>query len=216
MKFNKAIITSEKSHFKDGMNGKNQNSFKIPPISTVIGTLKNIYGQGIKDFIFGYTFEYETVFKDAATIYKEINPNARSLTYSKRFITDICFIEYLVNPILTVYTNIDIKPIITDVLNLGKTDCLAKADFSKEKVEIINKKAIGYNQWTPVNIGNGIIKRINLETKYNSKKGYYDYYTKQLRLNKEFESNYCVNDSEEGIQLWKYEGIGDIKCYQEK
>lgn len=216
MKFNKVIITSEKAHFKNGTNGKNQNTFKTPPISTVVGILKNVYGQDINNFIFGYTFEYDTVFKDAITIYKEINPNVKSLTCKERFTTDICFIEYLVNPVLTIYSNIDTKPIITDILNLGKTDCLAKADFSKEKVEIISKDTTGYNQWTPINIGNGKIQRINLETRYNPKKGYYDYYTKQLRLNKEFKSNYCITDSKEGIQLWKYEGIGDIKCCQEK
>lgn len=211
MRLNKLTLTSELAHFKNDRNGKNQNTYKSPPLSTIIGILKNIYGEDISDFIFGYTCEYEKKFKDASTIYKEININ--TVSKSKRFELDICFIEYLVNPKITIYTNIDRQPTIQEILNLGKTNCLAKCKFESD---ILNKEAnMGYNQWTPLNVGNGVIEKINKETKYNPIKGYYDYCTMFARLNKEFEAQYTIESTQEGLQLWKYKGVGDIECYQE-
>ncbi|KEH96999.1 CRISPR-associated protein Cas5 [Clostridium botulinum] len=212
MEFKKLVLTSKMAHFKNGINGKNQNTFRVPPISTIVGILKNIYGKDIKDFIFGYTCKYDGIFKDVTTIYKEVNLDISSAK-GDRFQHDIAFIEYLVNPIITVYTNLDTPIKINDILNLGKTNCLAKCKFEKEN--ITNKECIGYNQWTPINTGNGKIKRINKETIYNQNKGYYDYYTELFRLNEEFTAKHILEDQEEGIQLWQYRGVGDIECYQE-
>ncbi|KGM92943.1 hypothetical protein ADU90_15065 [Clostridium botulinum] len=64
MEFKKLVLTSKMAHFKNGINGKNQNTFRVPPISTIVGILKNIYGKDIKDFIFGYTCKYDGIFKD--------------------------------------------------------------------------------------------------------------------------------------------------------
>ena len=207
MNFTKIILTSELAHFKNSINGKNQNTFKSPPVSTIVGILKNIYGEDIQNFIFGYTCEYNGIFTDVANIYKTVSSN-------KKCITDICFIEYLIKPTIRIYTDIESEIILDETLNLGKTNCLAKCRFAE--VEINNEKSIGYNQWTPKNIGHGIIQRINLETKYNKLKGYYDYITALLRHNTQFESQYKINDIQEGIQLWKYENEENIKCYQEK
>lgn len=212
MEFNKLILKSDLAHFKNSMNGKNQNTYEVPPLSTIVGILKNIYGEDVSDFVFGYTCEFHGKFKDVTTIYKEINLNVAPK--SKRFASDICFIEYLVNPIVTIYHNIDKKPVISEILNLGKTNCLAKCDFQSEN--ITEQNSIGYNQWCPISIGHGIIERINKETIYNPKKGYYDYYNDLFRFNTEFESNYTLEEKNEGIQLWKYKGVGDIECYQEK
>ncbi|AYF55421.1 CRISPR-associated protein Cas5 (plasmid) [Clostridium novyi] len=213
MEFSKVILTSTMAHFKYGINGKNQNTFTVPPISTIVGILKNVYGKEIKDFIFGYICRYEDIFKDVITIYKEVNLNI-TLTKGDRFQHDIGFIEYLVNPTITIYTNLDVPIQINDILNLGKTNCLAKCKFEKENITF--KECMGYNQWTPKNIGNGKIKRINKETMYNKNKGYYDYYTELFRLNEEFIAKYMLEDTEEGIQLWQYKGVGDIECYQGK
>jgi len=120
----------------------------------------------------------------------------------------------LVNPIIKIYANIKSNIIINETLNLGKTNCLAKCSFAETSIN--NERSIGYNQWTPKNIGRGIIQRINLETKYNKLKGYYDYITALLRCNTQFESKYKIDDIQEGIQLWKYENEENIKCYQEK
>ncbi|MCD3276685.1 CRISPR-associated protein Cas5 [Clostridium botulinum] len=213
MEFNKLTLTSSMAHFKDGINGKNQNTFRVPPISTIIGILKNIYGKDIKDFIFGYTCKYDGIFKDITTIYKEVNLNVSSAK-GDRFQHDIAFIEYLINPIITIYTNLDVPIQINDILNLGKTNCLAKCRFYEDK-EVVNiKESVGYNQWTPKNMGNGKIKRINKETIYNKNKGYYDYYTDLFRLNEEFTAKYTLQNIEEGIQFWQYKGVGDIECYQ--
>ena len=207
MECTKLTITSYMAHFKNSINGKNQNTFLSPPISTIVGILKNIYGDSVKDFIFGYTCEYKEKFKDVIIIYKEIS---KSVPKSKRFQSDICFIEYLVNPIITIYTDIVEEPIIiSEILNLGKTNCLAKCNF--EKAEILNEVNIGFNQWCPINIGDGIIYRINKETQYNKLKGFYDYYSDTFRFNNKFESQYLVDG--QGVQMWKYEGIGDVKCY---
>lgn len=210
IKLNEIILTADLAHFKNSTNGKNQDTFDNPPPSTIIGMLKNIYGEDIKDFVFGYICEFEDKFKDVATIYKEIK--AEVAPRNKRFKTDICFVEYLVNPKITIYTNINKEPIIDNILNLGKTNCLAKCVFNK--VTIIKDKGVGYNQWTPINIGCGVIKRINKETIYNSTKGFYDYYTTLARFNNEFESDYTIEESNEGIFLWEYKGVGDVRCYQ--
>ncbi|WP_039240906.1 CRISPR-associated protein Cas5 [Clostridium botulinum] len=211
MEFNKLTLTASIAHFKDGINGKNQNTFRVPPISAIVGILKNIYGKDIKDFVFGYTCKYDGIFKDITTVYKEILLGIGE--NKKRFQHDIAFIEYLINPVVIIYTNLNAPIQINDILNLGKTNCLAKCDFDEGKEIINNKESIGYNQWTPKNIGNGKIKRINKETIYNTRKGYYDYYTDLFRLNEEFISKYTIENLEEGIQLWQYKGVGDIECY---
>lgn len=120
---------------------------------------KNIYGEEIDDFILGYVIYHDGTFKDLQTIYKEINPNVKTLTDSDRFQTDVCPIEYLINPKLIIYTNIDKNIEFNEPLCLGKTNCLAKVlSLSEIEVNLIDKKAIGYNQYTDINIGDGMIK----------------------------------------------------------
>lgn len=93
------------------------------------------------------------------------------MTDSDRFQTDVCPIEYLINPKLIIYTNIDKNIEFNEPLCLGKTNCLAKVlSLSEIEVNLIDKKAIGYNQYTDINIGDGMIKRINTLTEYNEKK----------------------------------------------
>lgn len=212
--FNEDIITANLAHFKNDRNGKNQNTYRVPPLSTVVGILKNIYGEDISDFVFGYTCSYDGTFTDVTRVYKEINPRARELTDADRFNKDICFIEYLVNPMIKIYTTIDKEVELTKTLNLGKTNCLAKRSFHKG-VKIKKQNSIGYNQWTDLKTGEGEIKRINKETKYNETKGIYDYYTILARLNDEFESEYTIEETNEGIYLWKYKKVGEIECYQD-
>lgn len=212
MEVNKLILTSTMAHYKNSMNGKNQNTYTIPPLSSIIGTLKNIYGDNINNFIFGYTVDYTRLEKQIETIYKEVNTNVKTLTCSERFTSDICNIEYMINPIITIYHNINSEVRINNTLNLGKTNCLAKCTF--EKSNIIQFQSMGYNQWCPKNVGQGIIQRINKETIYNTKKGVYDYYTELFRRNTEFTAEYTIEDTQEGIQLWNYHGEGKIECYQ--
>lgn len=205
MKFDENILTAPLAHFKSGINGKNQNTFRVAPVSTIVGLIKNIYGEDAEDFIFGYTTKYRTIFKDITTIYKESNKK------DKKGISDICKIEYLVDPEITIYTNINKEIKLNEVLNLGKTNCLAKCVTRKSN--IILQSGIGHNQWTSADIGQGVITRINLETIYNEKKGYYDYITKLCRSNKQFTAKYLIEDKQEGLFLWKYKKEGEIECY---
>lgn len=215
MRFNKIEIIGELAHFKNSMSGKNQNTYPSPPISTVVGILKRIYGEDIDNFVFGYTFECnEERFKDVMKVYKELNANQYTFANSKRFRTDIVFPEYLINPKLTVYTTIDKEMDISNILNLGDTNCLAKCSPSK-KININNQATIGFNQWTDFDTGDGLIRTINKETQYNKRKGWYDQYTMKARFNEDFNCNYAIEDTNEGVFLWKYEGMGDVKCYQE-
>nr|WP_038811155.1 CRISPR-associated protein Cas5 [Clostridioides difficile] len=214
MILNKIEIIGDMAHFKIPMHSKIQRTYEIPPISTVVGILKNIYGEDIDDFILGYVIYHNGTFKDLQTIYKEINPNVKTLTDNDRFQTDVCPIEYLINPKLIIYTNIDKNIEFNEPLCLGKTNCLAKVlSLSEIEVNLIDKKAIGYNQYTDINIGDGMIKRINTLTEYNEKKGYYDIYSSMVRENDEFEyGKYYDEDEQQNIFLWNWKKGGVIKC----
>ncbi|HFL3556486.1 TPA: CRISPR-associated protein Cas5 [Clostridioides difficile] len=214
MILNKIEIIGDIAHFKIPMHSKIQRTYEIPPISTIVGILKNIYGEEIDDFTLGYVIYHNGTFKDLQTIYKEINPNVKTLTDSDRFQTDICPIEYLINPKLIIYTDINKNIEFNEPLCLGKTNCLAKVlSLSEIKVNLIDKEAVGYNQYTDINIGDGMIKRINTLTEYNEKKGYYDIYSSMVRENNEFEYNkYYDEDEKQNIFLWNWKKGGVIKC----
>ncbi|EQK01979.1 TPA: CRISPR-associated protein Cas5 [Clostridioides difficile] len=214
MILNKIEIIGDIAHFKIPMHSKIQRTYEIPPISTIVGILKNIYGEEIDDFTLGYVIYHNGTFKDLQTIYKEINPNVKTLTDSDRFQTDVCPIEYLINPKLIIYTDINKDIEFNEPLCLGKTNCLAKVlSLSEIKVNLIDKEAVGYNQYTDINIGDGMIKRINTLTEYNEKKGYYDIYSSMVRENNEFEYNkYYDEDEKQNIFLWNWKKGGVIKC----
>ncbi|MER0280148.1 CRISPR-associated protein Cas5 [Clostridioides difficile] len=214
MILNKIEIIGDIAHFKIPMHSKIQRTYEIPPISTIVGILKNIYGEEIDDFTLGYVIYHNGTFKDLQTIYKEINPNVKTLTDSDRFQTDVCPIEYLINPKLIIYTDINKNIEFNEPLCLGKTNCLAKVlSLSEIKINLIDKEAVGYNQYTDINIGDGMIKRINTLTEYNEKKGYYDIYSSMVRENNEFEYNkYYDEDEKQNIFLWNWKKGGVIKC----
>lgn len=221
MKMNKIIINSQFAHFKIPYGSKVQCTYKIPPISTVIGILKNIYGNEIDNFVFGYTLENNGVFIDIQKIYKEVNLNA--MPSNKRFndsgawVSDVCSIEYLFEPKLIIYSNIENDTVMNDCMNLGKTDCLATIK-SIESIELVDKIGQGYSQWTDINVGYGVIYNITTETEYNIKRGIYNYYTKKLRLNDNFEYDKFYDEEEnQNIYLWEYNKSREdkIKCYVE-
>lgn len=207
----KLEITSDLAHFKIPMTSKINKTYLIPPISTSIGILQNIYNDDIDDFVFGSSITHEGIHKEIVKIYKEINPNKKKLTDFKRFQSDIMEIEYLIKPRLLIYTNIKKSIILKDVLTLGKTDCLAKLKVSE--VELKKQYIEGYNQYTPIDIGNGPIKRITTETRFNEKKGYFDIFSDMFRENKIFKcEGYYDNDEENNIILWTWRKDGKVKC----
>lgn len=214
MILNKIEIVGDIAHFKIPMHSKIQRTYKIPPISTVVGILKNIYGEEIDDFILGYIIEHKGTFKDVQTLYKEINPNVKTLKCGDRFVTDICPVEYLIEPRLVIYTDIDRKIEFNEPLCLGKTNCLARiVSLDEISIQLINYSAKGYNQYTDINTGDGMIKRINTLTKYNEKKGYYDIYSSMVRENDEFNYDKYYDEYEkQNIFLWKWKKEGVVEC----
>lgn len=209
MKVKKLIITGSEAHFKIPMRSKFQNTYKIPPISTVVGMLKTIYNEDINDFKIGYFIEYEDISKEILTLYKEVNLNTIGENSKKRHTMEPIYVENLYNVRLVIYHNIDDKVTLNEPLVLGKANYLANIRI--EEVELEDKEGYGRMQYTPKNIGKGMIQRINTITKYNNIKGYYEYKTELVRENLEefeLESNY---DKEEDINIymWKWRD-GDV------
>lgn len=208
----KFTIVSDMAHFKNSRSAVLQQTYKIPPISTVIGILKNIYGEDIENFIFGYNFTYSSSQYEISTLYKEINLNVKTDTDKDRFVTTPCQIEYLINPKLEIVViGLQKDYIMEHILNMGKTNCLSK--LKSETIDINNESITQYNVLTDFKDGNGIIERQNIETKYNESKGYFDYYTRLIRINDEYECNYSYD--EQGLYLWKYNKVGEVECYKE-
>ena len=206
MKINKIIIKGDFAHFKIPAKSKIQQTFVIPPVSTVVGILQNLYGKDIDDFKVGYTIKYDNKHKDLMTIYKEFNLLEKRATDKERFITDTCIVEYLYNVELTIYTDIDREIELEDVLVLGKANCLATIS-SIEEIELIEKEGYGYNQYTHKDIGDGQIRRINTLTKFNENKDMYDIQSAIVRENIEFEYNKNYDkDLEQNIYLWDWKG----------
>jgi CRISPR-associated protein Cas5t len=217
MKMRKIEIFADFAHFKKPFATKQQFTHDVPPISTTVGILQNLFSNDIKDFVFGYTFEHSGIYKDLQRIYKEIN--IKTQAQGKRYKNDIwksdvCEIHYLINPKLTIYTNIQEGLQINECLNLGKTDCLSRV--KNEIATLVKQEGTGYNQWTETRVtGDGFPERVTIETKYNGTKGYYDIYTKLIKLNKEFKyEGYYDEESEKMVYLWKHNEVGDINEFK--
>lgn len=204
MKLNKLTITGTFAHFKIPAYSKYQRSYEIPPISTVVGMLKNLYGDDISDFKLGYTINYKSKALDATTIYKELDVTEKSFKDKKRFITDLCFIEYLYDVEMYIYTDINREIKLKDTLVLGKTNCLGT--LSKvEEVELINQEGFGYNQYTAKELGEGQIRRINTLTSYNADTDMYNIQGAVVRENREFEYDRNYDPAlMQNIYLWNW------------
>lgn len=207
----KIKIESTMAHFKNGQGSLNQRTHTIVPISTVVGILKNIYGETIEDFTFGYNLKYEDKIYEYCKYEKEVNRNAKR---KKENVRTPVKVEYLIGVTLTIYTDIDKEIELNSSLNLGKTNCLAKATF--EDVDISDEECEAYGLFTETNEGNGVIERINVETKFNEEKGYYDYYTRLFRSNENSPVMCSKSYEGEGIYFWRYKKEGDIKCLNYK
>lgn len=204
MKINRIIIKGDFAHFKIPAKSKIQQTYEIPPISTIVGILQNIYGKDINSFILGYTINYRHKNKDLMRIYKEFNLSEKSSTDKERFKTDTCIVEYLYDVELVIYTSINQNILLEDVLVLGKANCLATISDIRE-VELTEKEGYGYNQYTDKSIGEGQIRRINTITKFNEDIDMYDIKSALVRENNEFEfNNYYDEELEQNIYLWNW------------
>lgn len=213
----KITISADFAHFKVPYASKVQKTYPIPPISTVIGILKNIYNHDIDSFVFGYLFSSKNKFRDIQKIYKEINIQKKkeSDRYDKAsntWVSDVPIIEYLYDPKLIIYTDIKDEPNLSEIINLGKTDCLAKVSI--KDIKLYEKLGCVINQWTSLKYGDGLIKRISVETVWNQEKGIYDIYTDMFRYNIEVEYPYNFDiEEEQNVFLWSYRKRGNISEY---
>lgn len=208
MKLNRITIKGTVAHFKIPLNCKIQQTYNVPPISSIYGILKNIYGEGINDFTLGYTMSFENKTRDIMSIKKEFDLSKKTVTDKERFMNDTCIVEYLHNVELVIYTNINSKIILNDILVLGKANCLGTITEIKE-VKLKDIKGIGKNQLCPKHIGKGQIKRLNTITKYNENTDMYDYKSNLFRVNDEFEYDKNLDEElENNIILWNWkEGV---------
>ncbi len=216
MKIKRIPIISDLAHFHIPYSSKQQRTYMIPPPSTIIGIQKILFGHDIDNFVFGYTLEHSGIFVDLIKTYKETNQLVKNTEYLKNGIqnSDVRSIEYLINPKIYLYTTIDKELQINDILNLGKTDCLARVLISQiQEIELKDIQGNGFNQWTDIKTGEGSIKRITTETIYNEEKGYYDIYNALFRENREFNyDKYFDEDREQSIFLWKYNKEGKLNA----
>lgn len=203
MNLTKIEIVGDLAHFKIPNMSKYQLTYKIPPISTVVGILQSLYGTDINNFILGYTFNNEGTVIDLSTIYKEINTNSNQA--NKRFTKDIIYIENIINPKLIIYTDIKSDFELKNPLVLGKANYLARIN-NISNAKLITHDGQGYNQYTDIDTGKGMIVRINTETKYNENRDCYDYKNILVRDNRNFDYDKFYDEEEnQNIFLWRWE-----------
>lgn len=208
---NRITITSPTGHFGEVLGVDDRLTHDTPPPSTIIGILKVLFGEEIEneEFIFGHTFNSGIRYLDDYTIYKHSNEGYERKTKTSPVSTDCRSIEYHYECELIIYTNIKKKLMMKYPLCMGKSGNPARLRLPIKEIELKEKEGKGYNQYTPINIGKGTIRPINLITKYNPKLNSYDAQVAPLRLNKEFD--YDKNHDEElnhNIVLWKYKEGG--------
>lgn len=210
MRLNRLRISAPFAHFKIPYSSKFQDTYPVPPLSTVIGMLKVIYGEDINHFTFGYTFESEVDFIDGYTLHK-LNKDVKK--NQKGYINDYCMKKYLHRCCLTVYTDIPQKICMNHALTMGKSNCLANLHFPVEEVDLTDKPGKGYNQFTPVTVGTGEILPVTVMTKFNHQLGSFDTNIKHLRLNKEFDAEtYHDEERNQNVFLWSYKD-GEVDVY---
>lgn len=212
MRVKKIRITSQTAHFGEFLGCDDRRTNDIPPPSTVIGILRVLFGEYIDNFAFGYTFTSQAKFKDDITLYKHSNQGF-ALNKNKEMTTNCNFREYLFENELTIYTDIEEGLLMSYALCLGKSGNIARVHLPIKEVDLISKDGKGFNQFTPIKIGQGAINPTTMVTNFNDKLCAYDQQTKHLRKNTTF--NYNKNhdtESNQNIFLWKIEN-GEVKEY---
>lgn len=206
-------ITSPTGHFGEVLGIDNRLTHDTPPPSTVIGILKLLFGEEIEkeEFVFGYTFASAMKYLDDLKIYKHSTEGYARATKKSPVTTDCISIENHYECELLIYTDLEKELKMERALCMGKSGNPARLRLPIEKVELKNKDGKGYNQYTPVNIGRGKIRHINLVTIYNERLNSYDAQVAKVRLNKEFD--YSKNHDEElnhNVILWKHKSGGVV------
>ena len=177
--------------------------------------LKVIFGEEIEkeEFILGYTFKSKVKFLDDIIIYKHNTSGYTRETKKSPVTTDCRSIENHYDCELLIYTDLDKEIEMKYALCMGKSGNPARLHLPIEEVELIDREGLGFNQYTPISIGTGVIKPITLLTKFNSKLNSYDAQVEHLRFNKEFEYNKNYDaELEHNIVLWKYKD-GEVSFF---
>lgn len=204
-------ITSQTGHFGEVLGIDDRLTHDTPPPSTIVGILKVLFGEEIEkeEFIFGHTFNSSIKFLDDITIYKHTNEGYQRKTRKDPVTTDCRSIENHYECELIIYTDLHKELKMRYPLYMGKSGNPARVKLPIDKVDLRDKKGKGYNQYTPIHIGRGKIKPINLITKYNPKLNSYDAQVSPLRLNKEFDYDKNYDDElKHNVVLWKHDEEG--------
>lgn len=209
MKLNKIIITAPTAHFGVPLTSKIRRTYQCPPPSTVIGLLTNIFGEVPDEFILGYTFSYQSEFSDTVKKYK--HNNKKRTMHITKMVTDACVQECLSDTVLTVYTSINQPINMIRTITMGQANNLAKIELPIKEVTLDNRKGVGYNQFTPLNVGLGdIMPMITVYTEFDTRLNSYNTRTKPLRFNQQFEydKNHDIENNQ-NVFLWEVRN-GDI------
>lgn len=209
MKFNKIKIVAPFAHFGVPLSSKIRTTHISPPPSTVIGILKVLFGEDIDNFKFGYTFKYDTKFKDLITKYKiEIKELKKKIPFYK-LTTDACEKEYLWDSELTIYTDLNTLNLnnMDHILTLGQSDCIAKLQLPIKEINLEDIKGNIYNQYTDINLGTGQIRPTTVYTKFNQNTQNYDSRILHLRFNTEVLYNkFYDKEIQSNIYMWEKKG----------
>lgn len=197
MKVNKIRITSDTGHFGTVLGYDDRRTYPVPPPSTVIGILQNIYNRDIDNFKFGYAFKSEQIFKDDITIHKKGSA-------IKKDLTNIHSIELHDRCELNIYTDISKDINVNYILCMGRAGNIARIRFPIEEVELVDRRGLGRNQFTSRNLGDGRIEAITLKSEYIGWLDSYDHQVGKLRFNKEFEyDKFYSEEEQQSIFMWE-------------
>ena len=189
-------IKSNLAHFKVPLTSKKMTCYPVPPPSTVLGMLKVIYGrEDINNFSFGYTIEHKGKHTDVMTLHK-VGKN----------ITDCVMVEYLINPTLTIYTDITEDEKIKYCLTMGRSNCLAKI-IDIAEVELQDIEGTIKNQWLAPTVKGltGKIQTVTTNTLYRKDLNRHENDVLPLRLITEgtYQKNHDA-EREQNIYMFKF------------
>lgn len=211
MKLNKVVLTAPSGHFGQTLGRDNRYTHDTPPPSTIVGILRVLYGEDIDNFVFGYMFQSEGKYLDDTTIYKHTTEGSNKV--KGEIVTDCKVVEYHTGCRLVIYTDISSELSVKYPICMGKSGNPARIHLPIESIELAEFNYKGFNQYTPKNIGRGVINPTNLVTKYDPTMEVYEQQVAHLRFNREFnyDKNYDATEKQ-NVFLWKM-NEGEVEAY---
>lgn len=199
-------ITSQTGHFGEVLGIDDRLTQDIPPPSTILGILKVLFGEDIEDseFVFGYTFNSKSKYSDAITIYKHTDKGYQRATKKSPVTSDCRSVETHYDCELLIYTDLNRELKMEYALCMGKSGNPARVELPIKEVKLIDNEGYVFNQFTPISVGTGKIRTVNMMTRFNFKLNSYDSISAPLRFNKKFEYNKNYDEElEHNIVFWE-------------